>query len=126
MTRSGIDESRADALAAAAAALDKQASDVAILDVHGLIVITDFFVLASGGSSRQVVTVVDAVEETLRRRGRRPLRREGETEGSWVLLDFGDLVVHVFAEEERGFYDLERLWGDAPRVPLPDATPAAG
>lgn len=126
MTRSGIDESRADALVAAAAALDKQASDVAILDVHGHIVITDFFVLASGGSSRQVVTVVDAVEEALRRRGRKPLRREGETEGSWVLLDYGDLVVHVFAEDERGFYDLERLWGDAPRVPVPDGAPAAG
>ena len=126
MTRSGIDESRADALVAAAAALDKQASDVAILDVHGHIVITDFFVLASGGSSRQVVTVVDAVEEALRRRGRKPLRREGETEGSWVLLDYGDLVVHVFAEDERGFYDLERLWGDAPRVPVPDSAPAPG
>lgn len=126
MTRSGLDESRADALAAAAAALDKQATDVAILDVHSLIVITDFFVLASGGSSRQVVTVVDAVEEALRRRGRKPLRREGETEGSWVLLDYGDLVIHVFAEEERGFYDLERLWGDAPRVAVPDGASAAG
>lgn len=118
-------EVRADALAAAAAALDKQAQDVSILDVHAHIVITDLFVLATGTSSRQVTTIVDAVEGALRKRGRRPIRREGETEGSWVLLDYGDLVVHVFSAEERGFYDLERLWGDAPRVGVPDARSAA-
>lgn len=118
-------EVRADALAAAAAALDKQAQDVSILDVHAHIVITDLFVLATGTSSRQVTTIVDAVEGALRKRGRRPIRREGETEGSWVLLDYGDLVVHVFSAEERGYYDLERLWGDAPRVGVPDGGVAA-
>lgn len=126
MTRGVPQESRADALAAAEAALDKQARDVVILDVHGTMVITDFFVIATGTSDRQVRTIIDAIEEALRVRGRRPLRREGETDGRWILLDFVDFVVHVFAEEEREFYDLERLWGDAPRVPVPDATRPAG
>ncbi|MFM7718838.1 MAG: ribosome silencing factor [Actinomycetota bacterium] len=126
MTRGPAEESRATALAAARAALDKQARDVAILDVHEHLVITDLFVLATGTSDRQVRTIVDAVEASLRADGRRPLRREGETDGRWVLLDYGDVVVHVFAEEERDFYDLERLWGDAPRVPVPDAAPSAG
>jgi ribosome-associated protein len=103
-------------MAAARAAAGKQASDVVILDVRALIVITDFFVLASGGTQRQVRTIVDAVGKALRERGERPVRREGETEGRWVLLDYVDVVVHVFAEEEREFYDLERLWRDAPRV----------
>ena len=126
MTSGPAEESRADALAAAGAALDKQALDVVVLDVHGHLVITDLFVLATGTSDRQVRTIVDAVEEALRARGRKPLRREGETDGRWVLLDYGDVVVHVFAEEERDFYDLERLWGDAPRVPVPDAASPAG
>jgi ribosome-associated protein len=110
------DRSRATALAAARAAAEKQASDVVILDVRALIVITDFFVLASGGTQRQVRTIVDAVGRALRELGERPIRREGETEGRWVLLDYVDVVVHVFAQEEREFYDLERLWRDAPRV----------
>jgi ribosome-associated protein len=112
---------REDALAAARAALDKQALDVVILDVHATLVITDLFVLATGTSDRQVRTVVDAIDEAMRARGRRPFRREGEEDRRWVLLDYVDLVVHVFAQEEREFYDLERLWGDAPRIPVPDA-----
>ena len=126
MSRAARQESRADALAAASAALDKQARDVAILDVHGLLVITDYFVLATGTSDRQVRTIVDAVEAALRSRGRRPVRREGETENRWVLLDYADFVVHVFAPEERDFYDLERLWGDAPRVPIEVTASSAG
>lgn len=117
---------RDDALAAASAALAKQARDVVVLDVHGHLVITDFFVLATGTSERQVRTIVDAIEDALRILDRRPIRREGETEGSWVLLDYADFVVHVFAEDEREFYDLERLWGDAPRVPVEDAASTAG
>jgi ribosome-associated protein len=126
VSRAARQESRADALAAASAALDKQARDVAILDVHGLLVITDYFVLATGTSDRQVRTIVDAVEAALRSRGRRPVRREGETENRWVLLDYADFVVHVFAPEERDFYDLERLWGDAPRVPIEVTASSAG
>jgi len=112
----GIPESKDVAVAAARAAATKQGADIAILDVHELIVITDFFVIASGSSDRQVKTIVDEVEKAVRERGVRPVRREGETENRWVLLDYVDVVVHVFAEEERDYYDLERLWRDAPRV----------
>lgn len=110
------EESREAAVAAARSASAKQAEGVAILDVHGLIVITDFFVIASGETERQVRTIVEEVEKALRDLGRKPVRREGETEGRWVLLDYVDVVVHVFADEEREYYDLERLWRDAPRV----------
>ncbi len=108
--------SRAIALAAARAAAAKQADDVAILDVHGLIVITDYFVICSGRSDPQIKTIVEEVEKAVRELGERPIRREGDAEARWVLLDYVDVVVHVFAEEEREYYDLERLWRDAPRV----------
>jgi ribosome-associated protein len=110
------EESHEAALAAARSASAKQAESVVILDVHGLLVITDFFVIASGETERQVKTIVEEIEKALRDLGRKPVRREGETEGRWVLLDYVDVVVHVFAEEEREYYDLERLWRDAPRV----------
>jgi ribosome-associated protein len=108
--------SRGVAVAAARAAAEKQARDVVILDVHDLIVITDLFVICSGTSDRQVRSIVEEVEKALRGLGERPVRREGEQESRWVLLDYVDVVVHVFAEEEREYYDLERLWRDAPRV----------
>jgi ribosome-associated protein len=117
----GIPGSKEVALAAARAAAAKQGEDIAILDVHELIVITDFFVIASGSSDRQVRTIVDEVEKAVRERGVRPVRREGETENRWVLLDYVDVVVHVFADEEREYYDLERLWRDAPRVRWQDS-----
>jgi ribosome-associated protein len=104
------------AIAAARAAASKQASDIMVLDVHELIVITDFFVIASGSSDRQVKTIVEEVEKILRAKDVRPVRREGEIEAQWVLLDYVDVVVHVFSEEQREYYDLERLWRDAPRV----------
>jgi ribosome-associated protein len=116
----GSEESREAAVAAARAAAAKQAEDVAILDVHGLIVITDFFVICSGGTERQVRTIVEEVEKALRDLDRKPVRREGETEGRWVLLDYVDVVVHAFVNEERDYYDLERLWRDAPRVEFED------
>ena len=108
--------SRDLALAAARAASEKQAERIVILDVRDLIVITDYFVIASGSSDRQVKTVSQEVEEALRVLGTKPVRREGEVEARWLLLDFIDVVIHVFASEERDFYDLERLWMDAPRV----------
>ena len=114
--RTPLAESRKIALAAARAAAGKQAADVTILDVHGLIVITDYFVICSGQTERQVKTIVEEVEKAVRALGERPVRREGEADARWVLLDFIDVVVHVFAEEEREYYDLERLWRDAPRV----------
>ena len=109
------EESRRGAVAAARAAAAKQAEHVTILDVHGLIVITDYFVICSGATERQVRTIVEEIEKALRDLGRKPVRREGESERRWVLLDYVDLVVHVFTEQEREYYDLERLWGDAPR-----------
>lgn len=109
------EESRQAAVAAARAAAAKQAEHITILDVHGLIVITDYFVICSGATERQVRTIVEEIEKALRDLGRKPVRREGESERRWVLLDYVDLVVHVFTEQEREYYDLERLWGDAPR-----------
>ncbi len=116
MPRSRLADSRRMAVAAARAAGSKQAADIVILDVHDLIVITDFFVIATGTSDRQVKTIVEEVEKALRETGMKPLRREGETEAQWVLLDYVDVVVHVFSKEQREYYDLERLWRDAPRV----------
>jgi ribosome-associated protein len=109
-------DSRELAIAAARAADGKQATDITILDVRDLIAITDYFVLCSGSSERQVRTIVEGVETDVRALGERPVRREGETENRWVLLDYVAVVVHAFGEEERDFYDLERLWSDAPRI----------
>jgi ribosome-associated protein len=108
--------SRDVAVAAARAAADKQADEIVILDVHETIVITDYFVICTAGTQRQIRTVIDAVEEALRGLGEKPTRREGEPEAGWWLLDYIDVVVHVFGTEERAYYDLERLWSDAPRV----------
>ena len=118
--------SRDLAVAAARAAADKQGERVVVLDVRDLIVITDYFVISSGGSQRQVRTIVDEVERALRTQGVKPVRREGEREGGWVLLDFVDVVVHVFAPEERDYYDLERLWRDAPTVEWEEVGAASG
>lgn len=108
--------SRELALAAARAASEKQAERIVILDVRDLIVITDYFVIATASSDRQLKSVTEVVEDALRGMGSKAVRREGEAEAKWLLLDFIDVVVHVFATEERDFYDLERLWMDAPRV----------
>jgi len=113
------------AVAAARAAADKQGGRIAVLDVRDLIVITDYFVIASGTTERQVRTIVEEVEKALRGRGVKPARREGESEGLWVLLDFVDVVVHVFRDEEREFYDLERLWRDAPTIEWDETEAAA-
>lgn len=109
------------ALAAAEAASDKLATDLLILDVSDQLVITDCFVLAAAPNERQVRSVVEAVEERLRGLGTKPVRREGEQENRWVLLDYVDIVVHVQHREERLYYSLERLWKDCPAVPLPES-----
>jgi ribosome-associated protein len=109
------------ALTAAQAAADKLATDILLLDVSAQLVITDVFLLASAPNDRQVMAVVDNVEEKLREAGAKPLRREGEKEGRWVLLDFGDIVVHIQHQEERVYYALERLWKDCPVIPFVDA-----
>jgi ribosome-associated protein len=87
-----------------------------LLDVSGLIVVTDVFIIASGTSRRHVMTLAEETEMQLKGVDRRPIRREGMEDGTWVLLDYGDVVVHVFDEETRRYYDLERLWADAPRL----------
>jgi ribosome-associated protein len=103
---------------AAAAADSKQAEDLVALDVSGPLPLTDIFLLASGRNERNVLAVASEVEDKLNEAGVKTLRREGRSEGRWVLLDFGDLVVHVFHEEDRMYYSLERLWKDCPVVPL--------
>lgn len=99
----------------AKAACDKKAKDVVILDMKRPSQICDYFVIASGTSARQVRAISDHIEEEARQRGIRPSHIEGYNEGSWVLLDFSGVVAHVFMDETRGFYDLERLWADAPK-----------
>jgi ribosome-associated protein len=112
----GVTESVDLACVAARAASEKQGEDVVVLDVRELITITDYFVIASGTSDRQVKTIAEEVRKALKERGVKPVRVEGEAGSRWVLLDFVDLVVHVFHQDERDYYRLERLWVDAPRV----------
>ncbi|MGW6129704.1 ribosome silencing factor [Cellulomonas sp. NPDC055163] len=108
------------AVAAARAAADLKADEIIALDVSEQLVLTDVFLIASGTNERQVGSIVDAVEESLHKLGSKPLRREGKSEGRWVLIDFGDVVVHVQHADDRVYYALERLWKDCPVIPLPD------
>lgn len=110
------------ALAAAQAAADKKAENIVIVDVSDELVITDVFLIASAPNERQVISIVDAIEETLLLlpEKAKPVRREGERAGRWVLLDYVDIVVHVQHNEEREFYALDRLWKQCPRVPFVD------
>jgi ribosome-associated protein len=112
---------------ASLAADDKQADDLVALDVSGPLPLTDIFLLATGRNERNVMSIAGEIEDKLIEAGAKPLRREGRSEGRWVLLDFGDLVVHVFHEEDRMYYSLERLWKDCPviQLDLPAATDAA-
>jgi ribosome-associated protein len=111
-------EAIALAQAAAEAAADKLATDIVAIDVSQYLVITDIFLLCTAANDRQVKAVVDAIEERLAREDAKPIRREGEKESRWVLLDYGDIVIHVQIAEERIHYALERLWKDCPEVPL--------
>lgn len=103
---------------AAAAADEKSGEDLVALDVSGPLPLTDVFLLVTGRNERNVQSIASEVEDKLNEAGVKTLRREGKAEGRWVLLDFGDLVVHVFHEEDRMYYGLERLWKDCPVVPL--------
>ncbi len=115
------DSAIAMAKVAAQAAADKLATDVLLVDVSDRLAITDIFVIATGANDRQVSAIVDEVEEKMRLAGVKPVRREGERDGRWVLLDFLDVVVHVQHSEERVFYALDRLWKDCPTIPWVDA-----
>ena len=113
------------ATVAAQAAADKKAADIVLVDVSDRLAITDVFVVATGSNERQVEAIVDSVEEKARLAGDKPIRREGQRDGRWVLLDYGDVVVHVQHAEERTFYALERLWKDCPFLPFVDAAAEA-
>jgi ribosome-associated protein len=112
------EESQRTAVAAARAALEKKAEEVAVLDLRGVSGYADFLVICSGQSDRQLEAIADSIEQELKAQGRRAFGSEGQRGGRWVLLDFGDVVVHVFYREERAHYDLEGLWADAPRVAI--------
>lgn len=105
---------------AAEAAAEKLAADIIAYDVSEQLVITDVFLLCSAANDRQIRAIVDEIEEKMRQAGAQPVRREGERERRWVLLDYLDIVIHVQHAEERVYYALERLWKDCPRVPLPE------
>ena len=109
---------------AARAASDKLAQQIVAFDVSDQLAITDAFLLVSGTNDRQVKAIVDEVEDKLRELGAKPVRREGERDGRWVLIDYGEIVVHVQHEEERQFYALERLWRDCPVISVDVTTPA--
>ena len=109
---------------AATAAADKLATDIIAYDVSDQLVITDAFLLCSASNDRQVRSVIEEIEEKLAKAGAKPVRREGEREGRWVLLDYLDVVIHVQHAEERVFYALERLWKDCPQIPLPETVTA--
>ena len=106
---------------AALAAAEKLAGDIVAYDVSDQLAIADAFLLCSGSNDRQVRAIIDEVELRLKQAGATLVRREGEQEGRWVLLDYNDLVVHVQSKDERTFYALERIWKDCPVLPLPEA-----
>ncbi len=113
------DASARTALLAAEAGLDKKASAIEIIDLTGKVDYADFLVLMTGSSDRHVAAIADAVEELLGRNGVHSISMEGRSLASWVLIDFVDIVVHVFQKEARAVYDLDGLWMDASRIPVP-------
>jgi ribosome-associated protein len=113
------------AIAAAQAASSKKAHDVLVLDMREVFLLTDYFIICSGNTDRQVGSIQEAVMESLAARGTKPVRREGEQHKRWVLLDYIDIVVHIFRKEERDYYEIERLWKDAPLVDWEEETDRA-
>lgn len=111
---------------AALAASDKLAKDILAFDVADRLAIADAFLLCSASNERQVGAIVDEIHDRLAATGEKPTRREGDRENRWVLLDYGDLIVHVQHSEEREFYALERLWSDCPKIALPAAARSGG
>ncbi len=120
MTRvSSARDARRDLALAIQAASDKKAENIVALDLRGVASFTDYFLICSGTSTRQVQAIAEAILEKLEEHGTRPLHVEGEVVAQWILIDYGDLVVHVFEQSAREYYDLERLWRDAERLPIP-------
>lgn len=106
------------ALTCANAAQEKKARDILLMDLQGISLIADYFLVCTGGSTIQVQAIAENIDEKLSQQGQPPLRIEGLKEGRWVLMDFGGVVVHVFQQEERLYYNLERLWGDAKTIAI--------
>jgi ribosome-associated protein len=113
-----VTDSKTKSVLCLKAALEKKALDPVLLELKGTTSFTDYFLLCSGKSDRQVQAIAQGIEEALKKKGIRPLGQEGMTGGRWVLMDFADVVVHIFLEPVRNFYDLEGLWIDAPRINL--------
>ena len=118
--RKEMDQSKEMARIAWNALSDKKGEDIKIIDITGISVLADYFIIANGNSDSQVNALVDNVEEELHKAGYPLRRREGQASGSWVLLDFGDIIVHVFDKENRLFYDLERIWKDGKDISAED------
>ncbi|WP_066719282.1 ribosome silencing factor [Clostridium sp. Marseille-P299] len=115
-----MNQSKEMALLAYNALEDKKSEDIRVIEIGNISVIADYFIIANGNSSSQVTAMVDAVEEALGRKGFEPKRIEGVHSSGWVLMDYGDVVVHIFSKEDRLFYDLERIWRDGNTVSLED------
>jgi ribosome-associated protein len=111
-------DSKTKSLLCLKAAIEKKAQDPVLLELKGVTSLTDYFLLCTGKSDRQVQAIAQAIEEALKKKGIRPLGQEGMREGKWILMDYVDVVVHIFLEPVRRFYDLEGLWIDAPRIDL--------
>ncbi|MHB9099041.1 MAG: ribosome silencing factor [Syntrophales bacterium] len=122
MTKKKSPESRARALLCINAALEKKAKDLVILNVKEISAFADYFLICSGTSDRQLRAVAAAIQENLKMAGIAPLGIEGEAAGQWILMDYDDVIIHIFLETARSFYDLERIWSEAPRMALPDET----
>ena len=108
-------------LLCAHAALEKKAFDIAILELRTLSSLTDYFLICSGRSDRQVQAIAQSIEETLKKQGLRPLGIEGTGVGRWILMDYDDVIIHIFYEPIRAYFDLEGLWVGAPRIAVPDS-----
>ena len=122
MTKKKDLDSRKRALLCTNASLEKKAKDLVILKVKEISAFADYFIICSGSSDRQVRAIADAIQENLKLAGILPLGIEGEAAGQWILMDYDDVIIHIFLETVRTFYDLERLWSEAPRMAVPDET----
>lgn len=122
MTKKKEPDSRKRVLLCINASLEKKAKDLVILNVKEISAFTDYFIICSGTSDRQVRAISDAIQERLKLAEILPLGIEGETAGQWILMDYNDVIIHIFLETIRSFYDLERLWSEAPRMIVPDET----
>ena len=122
MTKKKEPDSRTRALRCVNAALEKKAKDLVILNVKEISAFADYFIICSGTSDRQVRAIAAAIQENLKTADILPLGVEGEAAGQWVLMDYDDVIIHIFLDPVRTFYDLERLWSEAPRMDVPDET----